>query len=234
MYRTLTLILLTLCSLSNTWAQQLDTTFRLIDKEGKVLADGEKLTFEKLVNNNFGEYLIDSGLLVENTTDAPAHLSVDFKVTTISGGSISFCFPQECYNWTTPKEGNSGGGTLKPKEKRDLRLEWLAPFGFAGGELSAGAGASMTLTFNTMNNTGTSDKPIYNFKAKGSTIHVVFAPQTPTGIASLAEGQTLGGQATRTSQLYTLSGQRVKGMQQSAGIYLLRQADGRTRKVLVR
>lgn len=221
-----TLFLLALLSVGSALAQKLDTTFRFVDKQGKEVPSGSTITLDQIETDQFGDEAIHSGLFVENTSATEVPIGVKVNLTKISKGSVSFCFPQQCSMYFEPTQDKFQTGTLPPQSKHPLNLEWLLAEEPGASSTSKEGEARITLTLNTMNVSKEEGETVYSVKAEGATVHLVFVQKDPSGL-SLAE------RAQSSSQLYTLSGQPVQRQSLPAGLYLQRQSNGQTRKVLL-
>lgn len=225
MHKIFTLSLLFVMAVGSACAQQLDKTFRFVDKDGKEIANGSTVPITQIDTDLFGLPIIHSGLFVENTTNAEASLSVDYDITALPSGAISFCFPSECNIYEQPKKGNSGAGDMKAQKSASLALEWMPlPEDDSVPKISNGQ-AKVSLTLQVLTKTKNTPPYAYAPKATGPTVHLIFDYKDPTGLAAAP-------QHSSASSLYNLSGQRVQRQAPYKGIYIVRTADGRTQKVL--
>lgn len=119
---TLALLLLPMVALS-TWSQT-NNTFCFVDKDGKEVADGAKLTMTESEDDGWGGILIPSGLSVKNTADEEVSLRIHCQLQTIDNGAFQICFPTNCITKEHVETFVTPSGPMNGGEVKNLLTEW--------------------------------------------------------------------------------------------------------------
>lgn len=216
MKKYLTLIFALFCSA--TLFAEVNNTFRFVDKNGKVYEDGSVLNLTEIEMGAFGDWEINSGLYVENTTTSAQYIrcTVDVKSLT-EESAIKFCVLQNCSNYASLgsfyKSGLETAGN-----KDDLQLEWLAPVeeDEQGETKPLPGSATIDLTADVLNADG-------SLRANGPTITINFTYTDPAGV----DGITANSDATVVAR-YNAAGQQISTAEK--GLNIVKLSNGKTIK----
>ncbi len=199
-------------------AQGVDTTFQFVDEDGNVIEDGAEITVKGLTPESaYAEAFIDSGIYVQNTTDAQAGVGLTLTISRIDNGVLSCCFPQSCneYSYTVTDEEN-GKGFLTANQTKTLQTEFYpAAYGTCTAKFQ----------LRVHENTGALNPG--DQIATGPTITINFVyDETSAGIDGVPadESEVVG--------VYTLDGKLLDSP--TKGVNLLRMSDGSTKKLQVK
>lgn len=175
---------------------EVDNTFRFIDKLGNEIPDGSTYTImaknEELIPGSLYELQATFDLDVENTTDDAACVAARIITESMSSGTLQFCFPISCppnvpYDYTSDTYKFAAG------EKKDLASEWYPEEGEYGT-------ATFTLQLLVMEEIS----PLkYEFKAYGPKITLNCIYADPAGINDV----TVSG--NETVNVYDMTGRAV-------------------------
>lgn len=220
MKKLLTLCLALVCSAAI--FAQADNTFRFVDKNGTVYPDGSVLNLTELEESDFGEWCVNSGLYLENTTSSTQNARVTVDVKSLSeGSSIKFCVMFNCSNYEAvgsySKEGAEVAGN-----KDDLMLEWLTPYeeDEEGNWTALPGSASIELSAAVLNGDG-------SLRAMGPSITINFSYTDPAGVS----GITADKDATVIAR-YNAAGQQIGAAQK--GLNIVRLSNGKTIKQIIK
>ena len=133
-FKTLLLAGLSLMAFTTVYAQEEEevetdlTTLQFVDADGNVIADGATVNFAPTDPEEFPEgFEIKPGIFVENLTDEPVYTAAQVNITAISSGSLSCCFPMNCYKKYELEEFTTDPSEpIKAKAKHSLNTEWYA------------------------------------------------------------------------------------------------------------
>ena len=189
-----------------------DGVFQFTDPEGNVYADGSHLIYNKVESTPMSS-VIHSDLWVRNVSESEAgQVVVTSTVTSLEGnGQFQICWPTSCVSLTAPGtlEGVAGGPV---GYAANLQTEYVI-YGTEGS-------CEVTYSITRRMVDGTS--------YPGSTITVLY---TTDPNASGISGVTVEGSNEIVAR-YTRDGLKIDEPQK--GINIVKYADGRTEKVLVK
>lgn len=214
---TLALSLFTAASAS--FAQEeINNVLQFVDKDGKVVADGSTITVATVeIDEEMDDLQIPSGLYVKKTTDETVFCGMEVTVLALPNGSLNCCFPQSCQSGTAAGQVlNTAPGNIIEPEK-SMETEWVP---------IEGAYGTATGKFRIMIYELTHDLR-YIFLDYGPTVTVNFVYDETSGINNATAAGTVNEVAR-----YGLDGSRLA--QPTKGINLVKTADGKVRKVLVK
>ena len=114
--------------------EEIDNTFRFVDKAGNVIPNGGTYTVYAKDHELFPGYsrveaVID--LDVENTSSEEAAVAAHVLIEKMEGGSFQFCFPNSCPP-VVPADYTTDAGVMGSGEKKDLQAEWMPTVGQYG------------------------------------------------------------------------------------------------------
>lgn len=203
---------------------QLDRTFRFIDKNGTEVPDGSVLNLTDLEESIFGGTEINSGLYIENTSSTSEYANVTLNISSITAKStIQFCLLMSCNNYTEPGSYLKSG-ILPAGSKNDLQLEWSPADeeDEVTGEIKHLYGScSATLMIEHMDASGKF------VEGTGPTITLNFTYADPAGIKDVDAKA-----AKSIVARYNANGQLLTAPQK--GLNIVKYADGTSAKVLVK
>lgn len=201
-------------------AQTVDENYQFTDSEGNIIPDGTTLTFTDVetIEDAFGgpsSYLINSGLYLINAGGTPGAYSIVCTVNSIHNGVFQVCAAGNCtsIDKAETRETNRAAGPASLNE--DLRSEFVA---------DNNTDAYCDVTYQVYRHTAMSGGESY----PGSTIHVLFTTDTAAGIGNVSTGKA----DSKIVARYTLDGAQLQAPLK--GINIVKYADGRTEKVVVR
>lgn len=164
--------------MANVFAQdEIDNTFRFVDRAGNVIPDGGTYTCyavaEELAPGVVLPLEAKIDLFVENTTGDVAYVAAQAITVDLPNGKFQFCFPKTCPP-TVPEVYDSEGDEMVAGEKRPLFSEWYPENGKYGT-------AVFTVQLKTMDLIDP-DRMAYDFVAWGPKITVKCIYADPAGI----------------------------------------------------
>lgn len=199
--------------------EELDNTFRFVYADGTEVSDGTVLNLNSLEDYIFGGLCIPSGLYLKNTSNSAEKVRLTLGITSLSEGSeMSFCLGGSCQNYQNLGDEYKTN-TMKAGSIDDLQLEWF-PKGFMTETPEYGYG-SATLKIEHMDALG---KLV---TGKGAKITLNFIYADPSGIANIDAKAT-----DKEVSRYNVNGQLLTTPQK--GLNIVKYADGKTKKVLVK
>lgn len=203
--------------------EELDKTFRFVKADGTEVPDGSVLNLTEMEQSIFGEWEINSGLYVENTSSTAEIIQVTMNVNSLSEESaIKFCVLGNCSNY--PSVGTYiKSGVERAGNKDDLQLEWLAALAEdeEGEQTPLYGNASITMMIEHLDAAG---KLVLG---TGPTITLNFTYADPAGIKDVDAKV-----AKTIVARYSANGQLLTAPQK--GLNIVKYADGTSAKVLVK
>lgn len=202
-------------------------TFRFVDKNGNVVADGSTITLTETETVN-GKLQISTGLFVENTTSETQAAGLKFSIDRLDNGAPSCCFPAQCLSGTDHVGSYEAvPGPVEANSKTDFLTEWF-PESYG----------TCTMTFNLLVNKigsttivigGSSfEQPTYDeFKAYGPKITVNFVYADPTAINGVADNA-----GAKVVARYNAAGVQVNSAVK--GLNIEKLSNGKTIKRIVK
>lgn len=204
--------------------EELDNTFRFVDKNGKEYPDGSVLNLTELELSVFESWQINSGLYVENTSNTAENILVTMDVNSLSeNSSIQFCVLMNCSNYQAVGTYTKSG-IEKAGNKDDLMLEWMPAFTedeVTGEQTPLYGNASITMKIEHLDAAGKF------VQGTGPTITLNFTYADPSGIENV-DAKTAKTEVCR----YNANGQLLTAPQK--GLNIVKYADGTSAKVLVK
>ncbi|MGN1263535.1 MAG: T9SS type A sorting domain-containing protein [Prevotella sp.] len=177
------------------FAEEIDNTFRFVDKAGNVIPHGGSYTVYAKDHELFPGYsrleaVID--LDVENTSSEEAAVAAHVITEKLDGGSFQFCFPNSCPP-VVPSDYTTDTGVMASGEKKDLQAEWMPTVGQYGE-------SRFSIQVHLMEQQGLFN---YVFAAYGPKITVRCIYADPTGIDDITAA------ADATINVYDMSGRSI-------------------------
>lgn len=201
----------------------LDKTFILVKADGTEVPDGSVLNLTEIELSIFGDWEINSGLYVQNTSSTAQYIKATMNVNSVSEGSaIKFCVLGDCQQY--PLVGTyTKSGIERAGNKDDLQLEWLAACteDEEGEKTPLYGNASITLKVERLDATGS------KVQGTGPTITLNFTYADPAGIKDVDAKV-----AKTVVARYNANGQMLTAPQK--GLNIVKYADGTSAKVLVK
>jgi hypothetical protein len=217
MKKIITLCLTLVLGCMTSFADDLDHTFEFCDANGTTIADGTVITVDKVVEDDFGSKIVSSGLYVKNTSDSPASLKVNFKITEMPNGSLQICFPINCIAKNNTGQWDTGSGEMSSFDATDLSTikslacEW-SPTAYGKCVTSFQLKPYNTVTKTTTN---------------GPTVTVNFVYPDPSGVTNV----TTDSNATEVAY-YNAAGQRIFKL--SKGLNIIKLSNGKAYKKFIK
>lgn len=195
------------------------SALQFINAGGTALPDGGVLIIDRVEEDPFGGALINSCLFVSNSADEAVMASIEVSVSSISGGTLQCCFPQNCLTYTRTGIYETPVGTIPANTARkNLQTEWVMP----ESGIEGNATARFRLKIYQADASGAD--PV--FIGYGPAINVCFFSSSPTGISAAASAPP----TNSIIGIFDLSGNRLKELKR--GVNIVRYSDGTTRKVI--
>lgn len=201
---------------------QVDNTFRFVDEDGKVYPDGSVVELTTLEEADWGGFMVNSGLYLENTSNQAQYVCCTLNILSIQEStSIQFCVLRNCNSYsavgTYQKKGREAA-----KSKDNLQLEWITDFteDEETGEFTPIPGSATATVKATVLNADGSEF------ADGPQITLNFSYTEPSGISGVQ-----GDKATVVAR-YSLDGQQLSAPQK--GLNILKLSNGKTIKQIIK
>lgn len=195
---------------------QVDDVFQFTDGEnGPVIPDGSRIV-RNVVETNPAGNMIPGNLWLKNVGGTPGAVSIKYDVLSMTPENSRFqmCFPSNCYSTDVQGyhfESPRGGGPVSLNQ--DIMTEWITS-----------SEGSCEVTYQVFRHTAASGGETY----PGSKITVLYTTDpNATGISGVTTTES-----REVVARYTLDGQLLSAPQK--GINIVKYADGRTEKVLVK
>ncbi len=197
-------------------AQDIDTSFQFVDESGNIIENGSEITVKGLTpaETEWDDPYIDSGLSVVNTTGEEAFVGLTLSVTKIDNGSLSCCFPNNCYMASNVIDEYDNGAAPMEANGNQLFLTEYYPSTYGT------CTATFQLRVHEAGMLGAGE-----LKAYGPSVTVNFVyDETSAGIGSVSadESQVVG--------IYTLDGKPLDAP--TKGVNVVKYADGHTVKTI--
>lgn len=216
-------------------------------RNGDVVPDGSVLVIETMEEDPFGGALMPSGLYVRNNAEEDVVASIEVSISSIDGGVLQCCFPQNCQSYVATGTYETPSGTVAANtQRKNLQTEWVMPSATYEGEATArlrikiyrqiaDVSQSVSGTFQPA-----SDASQLVFVGYGPTVNICFSSPALTAIHSATYADTSADTTSDAKSspsaspsltgIYSLSGRRLSAPQK--GINIFRYSDGTTRKVV--
>ncbi len=216
MKKFLLIIAVALCGAAH--ADDIDTTFQFVDADGSIIADGTTITVSALTDDGIQDPFISSGLYVLNTTDETAFVGLDVTVSHIDNGTLSCCFPSNCYKQEAVIEGfDNGKSSMIANEKRNFNTEYFPDLSSYGT-----CTATFQLRVHEEGELGAGD-----FKAYGSAVTVNFVYDETSGISAVATSAD-----SEITGYFSVSGEKLSVPQK--GVNIVKYAGGKAVKTIMK
>lgn len=218
MKKLFTLLFAAFAVVCNCFAQEeIDETFQFVNSAGDVVKDGSEITLTELTKRPMYGDIMKPDLFVKNTSKDNAICSIAYNVTDLSNGGVQLCFPENCIIIEEVGNGETGQGTLLPDEAKSLESEWI-PLEYGTAKVK------YQIKVYTSGLTPGSYIPAEN---DGPSITVNFVYSENSGI-----NDAVSGVAADEVARYSLDGRVLS--QPAKGLNIVKTADGKVRKVLVK
>ena len=195
---------------------QVDDAFQFCEEDGTVIPDGSRIIRNHCEQTPQG-YNIHTNIYVKNVGGVPGGVNASATVNTMTvNGMLSFCYPESCKTLTGPgvisnNDVARDNGPVSYNKKFDAH--WTA---YGQGECE--------VTYQLFRYSAMSGDETF----PGSTITVLYTTDpNATGINGVTTTES-----REIVARYTLDGQLLSAPQK--GINIVKYADGRTAKVLVK
>lgn len=196
---------------------QTNNTFRFVDKDGKEVPDGTKLTITETEDDGWGGVMMPSGLSVENTANEEVSLRIHCQLQTLDNGAFQICFPTACITKTAVETFDTPSGPMNGGEIKDLQTEWVPT---AYGKCTAVYQVEVMKLVSLI--------PLkYESLGMGASVTVEYVYADPAGIESMFNGDT-----NEPTAYYNLNGTRLYTPQR--GLNIIRMKNGQVVKQLKR
>lgn len=223
--KTLLLAGLSLMAFTTVYAQEEEevetdlTTLQFVDADGNVIADGATVNFAPTDPKETPVgFEIKPGIFVENLTDEPVYTAAQVNITAMSSGSLSCCFPMNCYNSYELEEFTTEPSEpIKAKAKHPLNTEWYA-------EEYGSCTASFQLKIYTF--APGQLKPTKVLRANGPKITVNFIYNNPASINGVSND------GAKAVAFYNANGQQINNLQK--GLNFIKYSNGKTVKTVIK
>lgn len=201
---------------------QVDDTFRFVDGEGKVYPDGSVVNLTELEESDFGGYMINSGLYLENTSKQSKPVRCTLNILSISENtSIQFCVLGNCNSYSAVGSYHKQG--IEPAGRKDnLQLEWLTDFTedeTTGEYIALPGSATATLKVTVLNADGSE-------YGDGPQITLNFSCTDPAGINGVENDKA------SVVARYSAAGQLLSAPQK--GLNIVKLSNGKTIKQIIK
>lgn len=209
-----------------TFAQEeIDETFQFINAKGEVVPDGSTITVTEVEYGFTGKVKMLSGLSVKNTTDAVARCTLFCDVLEIQNGQFTACMFSSCTEpLTTVGQLETPQGVFKAAGDADKGD--VAELDQAEWEPTAYGKATVVFQINVYDYFAETKKYVIR-DDRGPRVTVNFVYSAPAGVNDVTSAN-----AAKETARYGLDGSRLA--QPTKGINLVKTADGKVRKVLVK
>lgn len=197
--------------------EEINKTFEFVNSNDEIVADGETITIKEAVDERGIKMF--TGLFVKNMTDAVAHCRIECEIKEIPNGSFGVCMLGSCVPADKVGTIETQIGDIKAGAKSDLQSEW---------EPTAYGKATVTYQIKVydLGINGNYIFPEVNGYGPKVTVNFVY-DETSTGINDVTVPSS-----EKEVARYGLDGSRLA--QPAKGINLVKTADGKVRKVLVK
>lgn len=199
-------------------AQSIDQTFEFVDEQGNIVADGSTITINTVEDDGI-DLLMRVPLAVKATSNTDKGGTIKVDASAMPNGSFQICSFGNCIAKPRACIFYSAKGKLNKATQKSIAAEWMPT---AEGAWTATLQLQVVEPeFDDISEDYVYDKVI----ADGPKVTVKFAYGESTGIKGVAYDQT----ASEPVAYYTLSGQRVAGVQ--PGITIVKCQNGKSYKV---
>ena len=193
---------------------QSDFPVQFADKDGNVVADGTVLNLTEVVESDFGDKMIASGLYVKNTTANNVQVGGKYTITKLDNGAFQTCFPMNCVQKRTTGEFTTGEGQLTGGQLKDMQTEWMPE-----------EEGSCVVTYQLVTYKQNPITKVWTIDQEGPKVTLNFT-NGAAGVSTMKAGKDV-----RSVEYYNLTGRRVQVP--ARGMYIVKTtySDGTSKTV---
>lgn len=208
---------------------QIDNTLQFVDANGNVVEDGATVNgvVEYIDMGDWGSsYQVSTGLSVKNNSSDMVGASVIGEITRLDNGSLSICFPTQCFMQDQIGNFEAFPGSLEASTKPyPFQTEWVPETVTSYGQCTA----TFRLMLRECEENSFGLPQVGDIIAQGPSVTVNFVfDETSAGIE--------GVETVDNSELvgyYSLDGQKLSAPRKGA-VNIVKYANGKTAKIVVK
>lgn len=197
-------------------------TLQFVDAQGNVVADGTTLTIAPENPEEMPQgWEINSGLYIKNLTSDAVLTCANFKITSISNGELSCCFPKTCQLMSEVGEMNTAVDVVEANSARyPFQTEWYAQeYGSCTAEFQLKLYEEILPPGQFV--------PVQQLRANGPKITINFVYNDPASINGVSNEN-----GAKAVAYYNAAGQQIDNLQK--GLNFIKYSNGKTVKSVIK